>query len=87
MINVLKSMFRKKPVKNAALFDRRGEDFRVRNVQFVSFLSESGFRRRALDSHDKGKRIRKYITLAFMWSLIIGFSWVVIESAEALELF
>ncbi|MCH6258892.1 hypothetical protein MLD52_20210 [Puniceicoccaceae bacterium K14] len=87
MLNLLKSKLRKKPVKNAALLNRGEEDFRVRNAQFVSFLSESGFRRRALDSHDKGKRIRRFVTFAFMWSLIIGFSWVVIESAEALELF
>ncbi len=87
MLPVIKSLFRKKPVRNAALLDKGHDDCRVRNAQFVSFLSKSGFRQRALDHHDKTKRIKKFVAVAFMWAVIFGFVWVAIESTQALDLF
>lgn len=67
---------------------RRHEDTEgVRNVQFVSFLQQSGFRKRALARHDKTKRLKKAVAMAAIWSFLIACSWIAYESAEALELF
>ena len=59
----------------------------VRNAQFVSFLQQSGFRKRLLNRHDKTKRIKKAIALTTVWLVLMGFVWIAFESAEALELF
>ncbi|EDY82133.1 hypothetical protein VDG1235_1753 [Verrucomicrobiia bacterium DG1235] len=59
----------------------------VKNVQFVSFLQQSGFRKRALDRHGKTKRVKKMIALTAIWSFLIACAWIAFESAEALELF
>jgi len=39
------------------------------------------------DKYEISLRRRRIFTLAFIWLLVAGFSWVVIESAEALSLF
>lgn len=59
----------------------------VRNVQFVSFLQQSGFRKRALDRHDKTKRFKKAVAILVVWGFLIACGWIAFESAEALELF
>lgn len=66
---------------------RRAERDGVKNVQFVSFLQQSGFRKRVLDRHDKTKRFKKFIAIAAIWSFLIACTWIAYESAEALELF
>lgn len=60
---------------------------KVSNVQFVSFLQQSGFRKRALDRHQKSKRFKRFIAVAAIWSFIAACTWIAFESAEALELF
>ncbi len=87
MIGFLSSLLRKKRVKNDALLDRCSEDFRMQNAQFVSFLQQSGFRKQLLDRHEKSKRLKRFAAVAFSWILCGGAIWVVIESAQALELF
>ena len=59
----------------------------VKNVQFVSFLQQSGFRKRALDRHDKTKRLKKWVAVFAIWSFLIACGWIAFESAEALEFF
>lgn len=59
----------------------------VRNVQFVSFLQQSGFRKRLLNRHEKTKRIKKLVAIATVWIILAGFIWIAFESAQALELF
>lgn len=66
---------------------RHEEKDGVRNVQFVSFLQQSGFRKRALARHDKTKRFKKLLAIATIWSFLIACGWIAYESAEALELF
>ena len=80
-------MLRKKRVRNDALLDSNSEDFRMQNAQFVSFLQKSGFRKRQLDKHEKSKRFKRLVAVSFAWLLCAGILWVVVESAQALELF
>ncbi len=87
MIDFLSSLLRKKRVKNDALLDRNSEDFRMQNAQFVSFLQKSGFRKQQLDRHEKTKRFKKFVAVCFGWIICGGVLWVLVESAQALELF
>ena len=87
MSSILKSLFRKKPVRNAALLDKGRDDCPMHNAQFVSFLERSGFRERALHKHDRTKQFKRFVAVTFMWTVIVGFVWVAIESSQALDLF
>ncbi len=87
MFCLFKNLFRRKPVKNAPLLGKDSSQYKVTNAQFVSFLEQSGFRKRQLDRHEKTKRVKKVFGLAFVWTVVLGFAWIVIESAQALELF
>ena len=87
MRRFLSSLIHKNRVRNDVLLDRSSDDFRMQNAQFVSFLQKSGFRQQLLNRHDKTKRFKKLVSALVAWSLVIGLIWVVVESAQALELF
>ncbi len=87
MLEYLSNLLRRKRMKNDALIDCESDDLRMQNAQFVSFLQKSGFRRQQLDRHEKTKRLKKLVAVGFVWVLGGGFLWVVVESAQALELF
>ena len=87
MIGLLSNLLRKKRVHNDALLDSNSEDYRMQNAQFVSFLQKSGFRRQQLDRHEKTKRLKKFVSIALVWIVGGAFLWVLVESAQALELF
>lgn len=88
MLTYLKSRLRRSPVREDAMLRRHDEENDgVRNAQFVSFLQQSGFRKRALARHDKTKQLKKYIALAALWTFLLACGWIAYESAEALELF
>ncbi len=87
MLGILSNLLRRKRVTNDALLDRNSDEFRMQNPQFVSFLQKSGFRKRQLDQHEKTKRIKRFVTVACGWLLCAGLLWILIESAQALELF
>ena len=87
MLCFLSNLIQKNRVRNDVLLDRSSDDFRMQNAQFVSFLQKSGFRQQLLNRHDKTKRFKKLVSALVAWSLVIGLIWVVVESAQALELF
>ncbi len=87
MIEYLKARFRSVPVKQDALIERGDWAGGMKNVQFVSFLQESGFRRRELSRHDKTKRLKKTVAVVAVWAVIAGCVWVAVESVQALTLF
>lgn len=87
MCSFLSNLIHKNRVRNDALLDRSSDDFRMQNAQFVSFLQKSGFRQQLLNRHDKTKRFKRLVSALVAWSLVIGLIWVVVESAQALELF
>ncbi|MDE0769029.1 MAG: hypothetical protein OSB19_11635 [Opitutaceae bacterium] len=87
MTGLLSKLLRKKRVHNDALLDSNSDQYRMQNAQFVSFLQKSGFRRQLIDRHEKSKRFKKVLGIIVAWGLGGGFLWVVVESAQALELF
>ncbi|HCR31226.1 MAG TPA: hypothetical protein DIV79_14545 [Opitutae bacterium] len=87
MFRFLSNLLHKRRVRNDALLDRSSDDFRMQNAQFVSFLQKSGFRYHQLNRHDKSKRLKKLVSALVACSLVVGLIWVVVESAQALELF
>lgn len=87
MFDYLQSKLRSAPVKEDAWLHRGERDESVRNVQFVSFLQQSGFRKRRLNRHEKTKRFKRFFALVTMWAVLMGFVWIAFESAQALELF
>jgi len=87
MFNFLSYLLRKRRVKNDALLDSSSEDSRMQSAQFVSFLQKSGFRKRQLDRHERVRRFKKFVAVAFCWIIFGGVLWVVVESAQALERF
>ena len=88
MLRSFLNRFRRPAVTTSVLLDRGGFDrTRTKNVQFVSFLDESGFRRVDPNRYERSMRRRKTMAYALVWSMVAGFAWVVIESAQALSLF
>jgi len=86
MLCYLKSRLRRSPVREHRMLGRASLDERVSSVQFASFLQQSGFRRRALNRHDKTKRIKRAIAFVAIWSFVTACGWVAYESAAALSM-
>ncbi|MFL3659284.1 MAG: hypothetical protein ACJ07L_14690 [Opitutales bacterium] len=87
MTELFSKLLRKKRVHNDTLLDSNSDHYRMQNAQFVSFLQKSGFRRQLIDRHEKTKRFKKILGITVAWVLGGGFLWVVVESAQAIELF
>jgi hypothetical protein len=87
MTELFSKLLRKKRVHNDTLLDSNSDHYRMQNAQFVSFLQKSGFRRQLIDRHEKTKRFKKILGITVAWVLGGGLLWVVVESAQAIELF
>ena len=60
----------------------------IKNPQFVSFLQQSGFRERINPDHyEKKMRRRRFAAYAVLVVILAAFSWIMLESAQALSLF
>lgn len=60
----------------------------IKNPQFVSFLQQSGFRERINPDHyEKKMRRRRVAAYAVLAVILTAFSWIMLESAQALSLF
>jgi hypothetical protein len=59
----------------------------TKNGQFLSYLGQAGFRRVNPAKYERSMRYRRAALAVFFWMLVAGFSWVVIESAQALSMF
>lgn len=88
MLRCVLNRFRRSPVGSSALLHRRDFDpTSTRNAQFISFLDESGFRRVDPDKWERKMRRQRVVAYALLWLMVAGFTWVVIESAQALSIF
>ena len=87
MTELFSKLLRKKRVHSDTLLDSNSDHYRMQNAQFVSFLQKSGFRRQLIDRHEKTKRFKKILGITVAWVLGGGLLWVVVESAQAIELF
>ncbi len=65
-----------------------GSHDNIKNPQFVSFLQQSGFRERINPDHyEKKMRRRRIAAYAVLILVLAAFSWIMLESAQALSLF
>lgn len=88
MLRVLKNLLHRPAIRMGRVDNSRMQTTRIRNAQFVSFISESGtLRPRNTDRYDARLRRQKFIKLAFIAALTGGAAWIVIESAQALSIF
>jgi hypothetical protein len=87
MLALLRNLLRRPSVPFDPLLTRRLRRTRVKNPQFVSFLSSSGFRRSPWPKHGDVLRRRRAVATALVWALALAFGWGVVESARALSIF
>ncbi len=88
MLRVMINLLRRPTVPQSALLHRRDVDrTSTRNAQFISFLDDSGFRRVDTDRWERRMRRQRLVAYTLLWTMVAGFAWVVIESAQALSLF
>lgn len=87
MVRLLKNCLRRPPVRMGDVQNSRIRVTRTSNAQFVSFLEQSGFRQVNPDRYERSMQRRRLLFNCLFWATVAGFSWVVIESAQALSLF
>ena len=87
MVRYFLNRFRRPTIKSGSLLFADIHRTQTKNPQFVSFLTESGFRKVDPNKYEKSLRRRRVVAHALMWTILAGFGWVVIESAQALSLF
>jgi hypothetical protein len=87
MVRYFFNRFRRPTIKSGSLLFEDIHRTATKNAQFVSFLTESGFRKVDPNKYEQSLRRRRVVAHALMWAILAGFGWVVIESAQALSLF
>jgi hypothetical protein len=81
------SMLRRRPAFKPGPMLHARQTTTTKNGQFLSYLGQAGFRRVNPAKYERAMRYRRAALAVFFWALIAGFSWVVIESAQALSMF
>ena len=88
MLRTLFNFFRRSPIRMGRVDNRIIRRTVIRNAQFVSFLSSNGSAsRRHPDRQDIRLRRQKMSRTAVGIALAAGFTWIVIESAQAFSIF
>ena len=88
MLRTLFNFFRRPPIRMGRVDNRIIRRTVIRNAQFVSFLSSNGSAsRRQPDRQDIRLRRQKISRTAVRVALAAGFTWIVIESAQAFSIF
>ena len=87
MLRVFRHWFYRPAVRMGPVDNSRIRTTRTRNAQFVSYLTESGFRQVNADRYESSLRRRRFMKRVLYWSLAGGAAWVAIESARALSRF
>jgi hypothetical protein len=88
MIRVIKNLFHRPAIKMGRVDNSRIHTTRLRNAQFVSFITESGsLQPFSTDRYDARLRRRKMIKALLATGAAAGAAWVLLESAHALTMF
>ena len=88
MLYPLKSLFHRPAIRMGRVDNSLIQTTRLRNAQFVSFMSQSdSLAPVSTDRYDTRLRRRKWLKLAFALSLAGGLAWVILESAHAISMF
>lgn len=88
MLYPLKSLFHRPAIRMGRVDNSCFQTTRLRNAQFVSFMSQGdSLTPMSLDRYDTKLRRRKRLKTALVLGMIAGFAWIVIESAHAISMF
>ncbi len=88
MLRVFINWFRRPAIRMGRVDNSRIQTTRLRNAQFVSFISESRtFSHGSTDRYETRLRRRKQFKMFLLLAVVSGGAWVAIESAHALTLF
>ena len=82
----IRQWFHRPAVRMGSIDNSRIRMTRTKNAQFVSYLTETGFRQVNGDRYESSLRRRRLLKRMFWVLLIGGGAWVVIESARALSM-
>ena len=88
MLRVFTNWFHRPAIRMGRVNNSRIQTTRLRNAQFVSFISEThSFGHRSTDRYEQHLRRRKQLKALLWIALVSGGAWIAIESAHALTLF
>ncbi len=88
MLRVLLNFFRRPTIRMGRVDNARIRRNSIRNAQFISFISQSGgIAPLHPDQHDRRLRWQRSVRLAAALAVAAAGAWIVIESAQALEIF
>jgi len=88
MLYPLKSLFHRPAIRMGRVDNSRIQTTRLRNAQFVSFMSQNASMAPfSTDRYDSKLRRRKRYKAVFALAIVVGLAWIIIESASALSMF
>lgn len=89
MLRLLKNLFPRSPVRFGKIDNSRIKTTRIKNAQFISYISQSDNlrSRRYTDSLDTRLQHRHLFRLLAITAAACAFAWIVLESARALAIF
>jgi len=88
MLYPLKNLFHRPAIRMGRVDNSLIQTTRLRNAQFVSFMSQSdSLAPMSMDRYDTKLRRRKRLKTALVLAMIAGAAWVIIESAHAITMF
>jgi hypothetical protein len=88
MLYPLKNLFHRPAIRMGRVDNSIIQTTRLRNAQFVSFMSQNdSLCPMAFDRYDAKLRRRKRLKLALIFAVVAGLAWVILESAHAISMF
>ena len=88
MLYALKSLFHRPAIRIGRVDNSLIQTTRLRNAQFVSFMSQSdSLAPMSTDRYDAKLRRRKWLKATLVLAMVGGLAWVIIESAHAITMF
>jgi hypothetical protein len=88
MLYALKSLFHRPAIRMGRVDNSLFQTTRLRNAQFVSFMSQSeSLAPFCADRYEVRMRRRKFMKFVLLTSMVAGLAWIIIESASAITMF
>lgn len=88
MLYIIKSLFYRPAIRMGRVDNSLIQTTRLRNAQFVSFMSQSeSLAPFCSDRYESKMRRRKWVKAALIVGFIAGAAWIIIESARAISMF
>jgi hypothetical protein len=88
MLYALKNLFHRPAIRMGRVDNSMIQTTRLRNAQFVSFMSQcDSLAPMSTDRYDLKLRRRKFLKAVLFLGMIAGCAWIIIESAHAISMF